>query len=219
MKGRVIGKASGGADGTPKRSNSASPLRGEDSASQAQARDAADAHGRPEPDRLAAREELRQRYRCAGQLVRQVFRLPHDADPDLVTRDAYLVIVSSLIKAIVGPGNDSDGQHRELSVAELVSLSKALAEHRRVNTAQLQVERRFPIKAPEEDLLEGDLSAALPQHYVRMITQIYGVDIEKAWGSPPTGGVEADAGTAHGHAPRVSCQTSVPRCESASESA
>jgi hypothetical protein len=72
----------------------------------------------------------------------------------------------------------------------LVSLSKALAEHRRVNTAQLQVERRFPGKERDGEFREGDLLAPLPAHTVRIIAQIYGVDIEAAWGRPRADGGE-----------------------------
>lgn len=128
---------------------------------------------------IAGTEDLRQRYRRAGELIRNVFRLPPDADAELVTRDAYLIVVSRIIQAITDPDDgEGDQAKHELSTADLVALSKALAEHRRLHTSQLEIERRFPDKARSAEATGQDATDPLPPSFRRAIEQIYGPDLD-----------------------------------------
>ena len=123
-------------------------------------------HGsRDEP----ATRDFRRRMSCAGQLVREVFGLDHETDSALVTRDAYLIVVSRIIRAL------ASGE-QELSTGELASLSKALAEHRRLDISQMEVERRFPEQVSNDDTLESGAARPLPAGFGRMVEQIYGTN-------------------------------------------
>lgn len=116
--------------------------------------------------------DLRRRLSCVGRLVREVFGLDHNADASLITRDAYLIVVSRIIESLTGGA-------QELSTAELASLSKALAEHRRLDISQMEIERRFPEQVSGRDTLEADLPQPLPQGFGRIVEQIYGTNLSK----------------------------------------
>jgi len=53
-----------------------------------------------------AQGDLRCRLSCAGRLVRDVFGLHHHDDPSLVTRDAYLIVVSRIIEVTLRQAED-----------------------------------------------------------------------------------------------------------------
>lgn len=128
---------------------------------------------RPKPSKPndAAAGDFRQRLGCAGQMVRDAFGLDHP-DPALVNRDSYLIVVSRIIQAI------TDGA-KELSTADLTSLSKALAEQRRLEISRMEVERRFPETVSSPDTLDADTPKPLPKGFGRMVEQIYGTNLDK----------------------------------------
>lgn len=129
----------------------------------------------PKPEQTATRD-FRRRMSCAGQLVRDVFGL-NDPDPALVNRDSYLIVVARIIKTIT---DDT----KELSTAELTSLSKALAEQRRLEISQMEIERRFPKPTSSPDTLDTDTPKPLPKGFGRIVEQIYGTNLNK----PPDNG-------------------------------
>lgn len=114
--------------------------------------------------------DFRRRMECVGDFVREVFGVEHLSDPELLNRDAYLIVVSSIISALIE-------DHQTLSTAELAALSKTLAEQRRLDISQLEIDRRFPAKVPQDDTLTVGPDRKLPQAFARVVEQIYGTNL------------------------------------------
>lgn len=80
------------------------------------------------------------RMKCVGRLIHKGFGLEKIQDADVITKNAYLVVVSRIIEAL--------SREEELSTAELATLSKTLAEQRRLEIADKEIERKFTKEEP-----------------------------------------------------------------------
>jgi len=117
--------------------------------------------------------DFRRRMRCIGRMLREVFGLNHQDNPALMCRDGYLVAVSRIVEVLA----KDDGQ---LSTSELAALSKALAEHRRLDLAEKDG-KRVPMNGESDpDGLTANESAQLPRRFGNMVDQIYGTNLSKS---------------------------------------
>lgn len=121
---------------------------------------------------------------CVGKLVRDLCGLSEDTDPRLVVRDAYLVVVSEIIHAIATA-------EERLPTDELAALSKAVAEHRRLDLSQMELERKSGgpaagggVAAPAGDA-RGDTvcHSETPGTLGEAVRSVYGADLSAPPGS------------------------------------
>ena len=84
--------------------------------------------------------------------------------------DAYLIVVSCIIEALV------HGDERP-STSDLINFSKALAEQRRLDISRLEIERRFPEKVSSNDTLTATKDKPLPGGFSEVVEQIYGTNV------------------------------------------
>ncbi len=97
------------------------------------------------------------RMRTVGQLIHKGFGLDKVQDADVVTKNAYLVVVSRIIEAL--------SREEELTTAELATLSKTLAEQRRLQIADKEIERKFT---------KEDATPPTPREVSGAIASLYG---------------------------------------------
>ncbi|NOT01162.1 MAG: hypothetical protein HOP29_11095 [Phycisphaerales bacterium] len=122
--------------------------------------------------------EFRRRMACVGKLVRDLCGLNEDTDPRLVVRDAYLVVVSEIIHAIATADE-------RLPTDELAALSKALAEHRRLDQSQMELERKSA-ECDGSPVAESDRSASATSRHSQMpatldeaVKDLYGTNLSR----------------------------------------
>ncbi len=114
--------------------------------------------------------DFRRRMRSIGRLLREAFGEDREHDPAVVTRDAYRVVVSRIIEALANA-------KPEISTEELIALSKAVAEQRRLDIARLEIERKYPQEVPPNDTDSPGPSRPLPKAFGRVVRDIYGTNL------------------------------------------
>ncbi len=102
------------------------------------------------------------RMKCVGQLIHKGFGLEKIQDADIITKNAYLVVVSRIIEAL--------SREDELSTAELATLSKTLAEQRRLEIQDKEIERKF---------VKEERPTKTPARLNGSINQLYGTGDER----------------------------------------
>ena len=115
-------------------------------------------------------EEFRRRMKSVGTIVREVLGVSAVPDPEMRVHDAYLIVVSCIIEALV------HGDERP-STSDLINFSKALAEQRRLDISRLEIERRFPEKVSSNDTLTATKDKPLPGGFSEVVEQIYGTNV------------------------------------------
>lgn len=121
-------------------------------------------------DPKTALRAFRRRMHYVGEVIRELFGAQHNGNPEMATRAAYLTVVARIIQAL----NDDNGT---LSTDQLASLSKVLAEQRRLDISEMELERRLSKDTPKEGAPEG-VSKSLPQDFNRIVEQIYGTNLD-----------------------------------------
>lgn len=116
-------------------------------------------------------DEFRQRMKSVGTIVRDVLGVSSVPDPATRVHDAYLIVVSCIIEALV------HGDERP-STSDLINFSKALAEQRRLDISRLEIERRFPEKVSSHDTLSATTDKPLPGGFSGIVGQIYGTNVD-----------------------------------------
>jgi hypothetical protein len=110
--------------------------------------------------------DLRLRQASVATILDATFGKLAQMDPDLWERRAYLMIVGMLYERLAAG-------EAEIPTAELVQISKALAEHRRIHA-------RATGPAPtDDDDAEGCRSAGsspLPKDFAEIVRQVYGTN-------------------------------------------
>jgi len=145
-------------------------------------------------------EEFRHRQESVAAILESAFGPLGKSNPDLWERRAYLLIVGMLYEKLAT-------NEQEIETEELVSLSKTLADHRRVEHRV----REGPATPDETDDAGesgesgADLSGPLPEKINEMVRRVYGANLD----APDRTAAGRDAGpeTAHSargeHAPRI----------------
>ncbi len=116
-------------------------------------------------------QTFRKRMHYVGLIIRELIGTHRSADPALFTRHAYLIVMSRIIEAL------SDRQNN-LSTTELASLSKVLAEQRRLDISQMEIERRFPKVDPDGNAPDRSDARSLPKDFDHIVEQIYGTNLD-----------------------------------------
>lgn len=116
--------------------------------------------------------EFRQRMKSVGTIVRDVLGVSGVPDSETRVHDAYLIVVSCIIEALV------HGDERP-STSDLINFSKALAEQRRLDISRLEIERRFPEKVSPNDTLAATRDKPLPGGFSGVVEQIYGTNVSE----------------------------------------
>ncbi len=125
-------------------------------------------------------QEFRRRMRFIGQLMRDTFGSEPGKDPASAARDAHRIVVSLIIGALVDATT-------KISTAELAALSKLLAEQRRLDISQLEIERKYPAKVSKGDTDSGNGSRPLPPDFGRIVGEIYGANLSEGGAAAKTG--------------------------------
>ncbi len=113
---------------------------------------------------------FRSRVGAVGSIVRDTFGVDQRTNPALAARDAYLVVVARIVEALVFGGED-------LSTSDLVSLSKALAEHRRLDLAKSADASQAGSSVSPSDTPDDAPPNSLPDSFGRVVDQIYGTNL------------------------------------------
>lgn len=116
-------------------------------------------------------QTFRKRMHYVGLIIRELIGTHRSADPALFTRHAYLIVMSRIIEALGDKEN-------KLSTAELASLSKVLAEQRRLDISQMEIERRFPKVDSDQNAPNGSAARSLPEDFDHIVEQIYGTNLD-----------------------------------------
>ena len=117
------------------------------------------------------------RMKTVGQLIHKGFGLDKVQDADVITKNAYLVVVSRIIEAL--------SREEELSTAELATLSKTLAEQRRLEIADKEIERKFT---------KDESAPPTPREVTGTLRNLYGTENLNA--------SESNSATANGSIPK-----------------
>ncbi len=112
--------------------------------------------------------EFRDRMRQIGRLIRESFGRHRRTDPAVITRDAYRVVVSLIIDTL-------SQASEKVSTEELAAVSKMLAEQRKLDIAQLEIERKYP-KPTAPARLSNGRDGPLPDRFSHVVTEIYGTN-------------------------------------------
>ena len=114
-------------------------------------------------DRLA---NYRRRQASVSTILDETFGQLAACSPDLWERRAYLMLVGLVYERLAL-------HEDEISTEELISLSKALAENRRVELNQRKLRQG-------NDTTEVRVShdEKLPKHFADSVRQVYGLDVE-----------------------------------------
>ncbi len=116
-------------------------------------------------------DEFRQRMKSVGTIVRDVLGVSRVPDSEMRVHDAYLIVVSCIIEALV------HGDEKP-STSDLINFSKALAEQRRLDISRLEIDRRFPEKVSSDDTLAATGDKPLPGGFSGVVGQIYGTNVD-----------------------------------------
>jgi hypothetical protein len=126
-------------------------------------------------------QTFRKRMHYVGLIIRELIGAHRSADPALFTRHAYLIVMSRIIEALSDEKNN-------LSTTELASLSKVLAEQRRLDISQMEIERRFPKVDSDPNARDGSDARSLPEDFDHIVEQIYGTNLDGSNQSGETNG-------------------------------
>jgi len=119
--------------------------------------------GGPPESRDGALVEHRVRQACISSLLKGWFGGFADECPELWERRAYLQIVGMIYERLSTGGED-------ISTEELIKLSKALAENRRV-------EVRASARSTEENVDAG-AEGELPDSFMKIVRRVYGTNFD-----------------------------------------
>ncbi len=113
-------------------------------------------------------DAFRERMQNVGAIVRDIVG-GDSIDPSARVHDAYLVVISCIVDSLVS-GPDKPTTH-ELSV-----FARALAEQRRLDLAELKIDRQFPDRSSirSVDSVSIDGVDGLPKGFGRVVENIYG---------------------------------------------
>ncbi len=108
----------------------------------------------PTPQREDPRTtEFRERMRSAGRIVREAFGLSVDGSPACTTDDAYRAVIGLIIEALV-----TGEQH--VATSDLVAMSKAVAEQRRLDVADAESQRKNNRETLDDETSQAEGSKA-----------------------------------------------------------
>ena len=124
-----------------------------------------------DPKKPGLVREYRHRMACVGKFIRELFNGNPNPDPEMLARDAYLVVVGRLVEAL------SSGKET-LSTADLTALSKALAEQRRLDLVGTELDRKHPPKSQNEGA-PSDGSTRFNSTVGTMVKQVYGTEADE----------------------------------------
>lgn len=108
----------------------------------------------------------RRRQASVSSILDETFGQLAACSPDLWERRAYLMLVGLVYERLAL-------HEDEISTEELISLSKALAENRRVELNQRKLRQG-------DDTTQAGVSddEKLPKHFADSVRQVYGLDVE-----------------------------------------
>ncbi|MEE9296648.1 MAG: hypothetical protein V3W34_17020 [Phycisphaerae bacterium] len=133
----------------------------------------------PDPMERRAMIDFRDRMRHIGGLVRESFGPRRGSDYASVTRDACRVVVSLIIETL------SEATER-ISTAELAAVCKMLAEQRKLDIAQMEIERKYPKKPSGGNRSPASRRGPLPERFGQIVEEIYGTNISDTTSQPET---------------------------------
>ena len=125
------------------------------------------------PTRPTPVAQFRDRVRNVGRIVRDAFGLDLQYTEACGAQDAYRVVIARIVETLI---ND-DG---EIATGQLATLSKVLAEQRRLDIAQLEVERRFPQEMPQRDTPATNGEKEMPPRVKTAVRDAYGTNLTEA---------------------------------------
>jgi uncharacterized membrane protein len=122
---------------------------------------------RPKTVTKLTADRFRKRMRCVGDLLRDGLGLGGELDAAAMTRDAYRIVVAKIIEILV-TGTE------ELTTSELATLSKVLAEQRRLDLAQTELDRKLPAPSTDD---ESSGPRTLSDSFGHIVKRIYGTNL------------------------------------------
>ena len=109
----------------------------------------------------------RERQASVARIIEEMFGPLADNDPGLWEHRAYLMLVGLVYERLSTNEN-------ELATDELVSLARALAEHRRISSRAGTGDPKDDPEAPAEGP-----DGRLPDHFADVVRQVYGTNFQK----------------------------------------
>ncbi len=122
---------------------------------------------------------FRDRMRHIGGLIRESFGPRRGSDSASVTRDACRVVVSLIIETL-------SEATEQISTEELAAVCKMLAEQRKLDIAQMEIERKYPKKPSGGNRSPTGRRGPLPERFGQIVEEIYGTNISETTSQPET---------------------------------
>ena len=111
--------------------------------------------------------ESRTRMQAVAAIVHAAFGMDPETHPLCDARDAYRVVISQIIETLV-----TDGER--VSTEELTVMSKLLAEHRRLDIAEMEAAGKYGKEVSQDDTPKN----GRPNPLGRAVKGIYGTNLD-----------------------------------------
>ncbi len=115
--------------------------------------------------------DFRTRVQAVAAIVHAAFGIDPETHPVCDARDAYRVVISLIIEVLV-----TDGER--VSTGELTVMSKLLAEHRRLDIAEMEAEGKYGKEVSHDDTSEEQSADTRPTGLGRAVKDIYGTNLD-----------------------------------------